>query len=213
MAQQETISIEPLVDAVLQRVFPILTQGLSSQQALWALDAYRTTVLPFRLGFMAGEEEKARQQQVEIEVDDIVTDLGELTPTEKWTAIRQQFYLAKVWPLSDQAFSLARQWYHKKRPHDELRREAQTVDTQFTALLAELEQQDPEALEDLRETISETVLDCAYVINNLDIVSFRLKRIIDRDRESAGCPQCGTSNRPGSRFCSQCGTPLGGRSP
>jgi hypothetical protein len=143
--------------------------------------------------------------------------LQSLTPEEKWKAIRQAFYAARVLPLSYAAFDLAQQYLHQARPAEELRREAQSIDAKLEALLAEMKAQDPEIPEALGALISETVMDCSYVIHDLDVVSLRLKHVIESERysdqeqpTSKSCPNCGTANPIGSRFCNQCGQPLAG---
>jgi hypothetical protein len=218
MAEQNLTSIEPLVEEVLQQIYPTLTEGLPPKQALSALDAYRSTILPYRLSFASNEEESERQKRAAIEIEDIVGGLQNLTPIEKWVAVRQSLYVTKLLPLSYAAFDVAQQYVHQARPKEELRQEAQDIDARLGALIEEMREHDPEMLESLEELISETVMDCSYVINDLDIVSLRLKHVIDSERNRDGekpqasstCPNCGTMNPPGSHFCNQCGHRLVG---
>ena len=105
MAEDRSDALDPLIERILGAASEALTSGLSAEQAEWALNAFRGTVLPYRLRFAVDEGKAERQARAEVVTDDLLADFADLPPSDKWLAVRRACYLAR--PSSQRSSSVA----------------------------------------------------------------------------------------------------------
>ncbi len=211
MQQPDTTALAPLIQETMQRIDGVLTGGLTPEQARWARVAYRSTVLPYQLRFAPNDTPQGQRARVDLLVDDISRELGQLPGPAKYAAITRAYYFALLHPISQHLFELAQELYRAQRPKEELAAAARSEHDNLQATIHEMETDAPEALKALSDTISEALTDARYVMNGGgDFVSLRMNHFIeDQSRpQEPTCPGCGAPVAPGARFCIQCGTRL-----
>jgi hypothetical protein len=178
MANGQSEGLDQLVGEVVRAVAPDLTGGLGAEQAAWAENAYRDLILPHRLRFAASEGPTDRQARAQIVVESIRSDVAMLSPTAKWDYIVSEYYLTRLWPLSEAAFELARVAFQGTESRDDLVKAAEANYSELRAIADEVEEWAPEALERLGRLISESVLDYEFALHGGNITSLRLGRYV-----------------------------------
>ncbi len=201
-------NVASLVEEIMTAVSGALTEGLEGQQAQWTLRAYRTVILPYQLRFAESEGADLRRRRAAIVISDIVGQYGGSDAEAKWKRALVAYYHARLAPLSEAVFELAQEVDRSGEASETAVQEATKLHGEFIALRDEMERDAPSALQALSDTLSECLVDCKYILRDRSIVSLRLNRVIESRASSGRCPNCGSSNAPGSRFCVQCGTPL-----
>ncbi len=211
MARENGSELAPLIDEIMTALMDELTDGFTPDQVEWVLRVMRDTILPYQLRFALGEDDGPRRQRAAVIQGDLAEALEGKGARERWRAIQQMHYVARMLPISDQAFALARGRMEAGEVSADVRAKAVALRSTAEQVVEEMGQHAPYAQEALSGVISETMVDCAYASGEVELMSLRLGAI-HRQAEagSANCPACGAANEAGSRFCSSCGKPLGG---
>jgi hypothetical protein len=209
MIGQTTATIQQMVEEVLRQSTGTITYGLLPAQADWAIAAYRNAILPRAFMYSADEGPAMQLGRIKVAVGDIQQNLGGILPQAKWDRIVAEYYHLRLEPISEAAFQLALDFYEKKRPLSDLQPQASSLYEDAQKLREEITASAPRILPRLDEELSDTILDCKYVLGGGgDIISLRLNRAVSRPMEDNRCPVCGAETRVGSKFCDQCGARL-----
>ncbi len=216
MAVMQSLGLAEMVEQALDQVGTELADGLSGEQAAWAKEAYRVTILPALLRNAIGADERIQARFVENAAEDVRSTLGGRDAPARWQAIRTAYYAARLEPIGDAAFRRALARDSGSAPVADITRSAETVCADLHALIAEMEEQASAAKSDLRETISESLLDCKYAREAGPLVSLRLSHA-SKPRTAPDpvlpaadtCPKCGRDLKPGAKFCAGCGASTG----
>jgi len=210
MAHDKNSELAPLVDEIMTALMDELTDDFTPDQVEWVLRVMRDTVLPYELRFAVGEDEEPRRRRVAVVQGDLGEALTGGSPRDRWRAIQRMNYVARLLPLSAQAFALARQRMDAGEVSADMRAEATALHRKADQTVEEMRQHAPYVDEALSGVISETMVDCAYAAGDVELMSLRLGAIhSQRGAGVATCPSCGAANPADSRFCNECGKPLG----
>ena len=169
-------SLNQLVETVLSHISATLAQGLAPDQRQWAVEVFRTTILPYRLRFAWQESPEQRLQRAEVVSRSLISKLAALTPSRKLEWVRLSYYGTLLNPLSDAAFQLAERVFLDPSLREQLKPEAASRLHQLKQLVADMSEHEPAVLDSLREEVSETTMDCVFVLEEGKVISLRLGR-------------------------------------
>jgi hypothetical protein len=184
MTEGNTKLQSAMIEGIMNEISPLLTTGLSPEQAKWANDAYRGTILPYSLRFATSDTDSERQETGSIVIEVLKDALEGLSPNDKWTAVQEAYFVTRLSPISDMAFMLAQQCYRRETPIVELRQAAASTRVELRALIKEIEERNLRKLPALEVIIYESLLDIDYVIHRSDIISPRMDRFIEQTSQS-----------------------------
>lgn len=211
MAQVKSSELKPLIDQVITALMDELTDGFTAEQVEWVLQVMRSTILPYQLRHAADDTDEGKRTRVQLVIRDLKQALAGQPPHQRWRAIQQTYYTARLLPLSEGAFDLALKRLHTGKTTDETRARVAFLRAALSRLTERMEQKAPRAAQALASVISETSVDLAYAAGEVDVMSLRVGHVhSQRTSHMVICPGCGTANPPGSRFCNRCGTALPG---
>lgn len=162
---------DPLVEAVLRYVEPVLTAGLPAEHQAWARQAYAGTIIPSRLRTSSKLPDRDRQGLAELVAADIAAEMDRWPPAERWLAIVSAYYDSLLAPLSRRTYELAERAADRSRPDPA---EARRLQGDLASLAGELEGQPEAVRRALAAELSEAQLDCAYAIAGGGPMSLRL---------------------------------------
>lgn len=152
--------LDVLVRQGLDRLQGPLTDDLDPPEATWATEAWRTVVLPRRLGFaLYAADEETRARWVGEEIERLRQTLAKGDREARWRLIVTEYYRGVLAPLSDRAERLARQ-AARAQPDPGA---AAAAEAKLRALRDELQDHAPGALQELESELSEALVDCSFV--------------------------------------------------
>ena len=164
-----------LVDRAFGPLAPLLVDGLTEDQRVWAESSLREVVLPPRVHVkLTGS---AALDWADHQGAQLAAALRPLTPVGRWAHLVEQHYGSALAPLDAAAMRCAALAAASgdDGPDEFLRGEAQTVEQRLDALEAEMREASPQTAEDLQDAVSEARLDCQYVTKG---PSYRSRRMV-----------------------------------
>jgi len=211
MAHDRDSELKPLIDQVMTALMDELTDGLTAEQVEWTLSVMRSTILPYELRFAADDTDEGKRARTQLIIGDLKEELSGHSSRERYRTIQRMYYASRLLPLSDEAFDLALRRLNTGEVEAGARREAKALRERLSKLTERMEEKAPQVHEALAGVISETTIDLAYAAGEVDVMSLRVGRVhSQRQSGVATCPNCGTANPAGSRFCNRCGASLPG---
>lgn len=179
MSEHVSAEVSDLVEQIVGEVSAELTHGLTPQQAEWAVLAYRQTILPYRLAGADGESPERRSERAAMVAGAIRQTVALRPPEEKWTLIRQAYYLARLDPLSDASFTLAKEAYHGNREHGLIVEDARRVTGQIESLLAEVVEHAPDVRASVEPPAQPALQDARFAAEGGEPLSARLRLFVE----------------------------------
>jgi hypothetical protein len=164
--------------AVLELIGAEIGRSMSKAQTDWALQAFKRYILPdyFRQGEPQNEAELKLQAQ--IVASDILEEWQGLSGAEKWAWMLRKTYLARLQPLCETAWGLAKA-KSSQTPISEadIQRAREILDT-LQSVRKQMQAVAPATLRELSEVISEIRVNCKYALGQGEGTSLEINRYI-----------------------------------
>jgi hypothetical protein len=180
MMDKNSPNLQRFTDIVLKSIFPEINRSFNSEQAAWAVQVFKHIILPDYHRSGESENEVNLQFIAQLVAEDIREDWVGLSAAEKWDWIWHKSYACQLLPISQRIFELAKARFLHIQPQNELLHQAASVQQQLADIVLKMEKHAPRIRRNLNDIISETELDCQYVLGKGQFISLRMNNFIQR---------------------------------